>query len=1051
MAERPTGTVTFLFSDIEGSTRLLQQLRDGYDEVLSTHARLLRSAIEQFDGHEIDTQGDAFFVAFARARDAVAAAVAAQRALAAESWPGGASVRVRMGIHTGEPLVGGERYVGMGVNRGARICAAGHGGQVLLSNTTRELVEDELPDDVRVVDLGEHELKDLKRRERIFQLEIDGLPSSFPPLRTAQASAFEGREGELARAAEGIARRRFGSRRVGLMAAAGAVIVAAVAIPLLALGGSSQTAVAANSIVALDSSGSIGATVPVGARPVAITSGAGSLWVANLDDQSVTRVDVSSRQAVRTISIGGAPTALAATRSAVWVTHGTRDVSKIDPIYDRLTSTRPLVASGSYFSRTVRPALAAFGSIWIVVPDGNVLRIDPGSARVLGSVGVGNAPSAITAGAGSLWVTNRSDGTVTRIDPTTLVPRTIPVGHGPAAVAVNAAGAWIANAGDNTLVRVDTETNAVAGKTAVGDGPTAVLATPTALWVANARDGTVMRLDPRSGKVNKTIHLGGTPNAFASAAGQVWVAVAPAPPQPVEAGGVARLTVQSDFTSLDPALQSPVPVFYSTCANLVTYPDKPAPEGSRIVPEVADAVPIPTAGETTYTFTIRRGFRFSPPSNEVVTAMTFKSTIERVTSPRLKSPSADFFTGIVGYQAYVRGKARDISGVVARRSTLTIRLTQPDGAFLAKLAGGAACAVPRDTPDEAGGINDIPSAGPYYIASYTPRQQLVLRRNPNYHGDRPRHLDKIVVAIGVDPSRALEEIEAGKADYALDGLPREAGPRLESEYGPGSKAAKAGHQQYFISAAPGARYLHMNTSRPLFSQVRLRRALNYAIDRPALVEQGRRYAEVNPFNAGAPTDDYLPPAVAGATDFHLYPLNGPDLRRAKRIAGRVRATAVLYAPNLPPWQQEAQIIRRDLKPLGIDVQVKEFPIGDYFTRISRRGEPFDLAMTGWYFGTTDPAQILGIFDGSTIRPTNNFNFSYFNDPAFNRKFKAVAKLSGAKRYRAAGRLALELGRDAVPAAAIATTASRDFFSARIGCQVYQPVYGMDLAALCLRE
>src|SRR5437867_8691001 len=117
MPERPTGTVTFLFSDIEGSTRLLQQLRGGYDEVLSTHARLLRAAIERFDGHEIDTQGDAFFVAFPRARDAVAAAVAAQRALAAEPWPDGVSVRVRMGIHTGEPLVGGERYVGMGVNR----------------------------------------------------------------------------------------------------------------------------------------------------------------------------------------------------------------------------------------------------------------------------------------------------------------------------------------------------------------------------------------------------------------------------------------------------------------------------------------------------------------------------------------------------------------------------------------------------------------------------------------------------------------------------------------------------------------------------------------------------------------------------------------------------------------------------------------------------------------------------------------------------------------------------------------------------------------------
>ena len=1051
MPERPTGTVTFLFSDIEGSTRLLQKLRGGYDEVLSTHARLLRAAVEQFDGHEIDTQGDAFFVAFARARDAVAAAVAAQRALAAELWPGGVSVRVRMGIHTGEPLVGGERYVGMGVNRGARICAAGHGGQVLLSNTTRELVEDELPDDVRVVDLGEHELKDLNRPERIFQVEIDGLPSSFPPLRTAKASAFEGREGELARAAEGIARPRLDSRRVALVSAAGAVIAAAIVVPLLVLGGSSQTAVAANSVVALDSSGSIAATVPVGARPVAITSGAGALWVANLDDQSVTRVDLSSREAVHNIPIGDAPTALAATRTGVWVADGTGGVSKIDPRYDRLTSTRSLTASGAFFGGTVRPMLAAFGSIWIVSPDGYVSRLDPDSARGTGSVGVGNGPSAIAAGAGSVWVTNSADGTVTRIDPTTLVPTTFPVGHGPAAVAVNAAGAWIANAGDNTLVRVDTGTNAVAGTTRVGDGPTAVLATPTALWVANGRDGTVTRHDPRSGKPNKTIRLGGTPDALAAAAGKVWVAIAPAPPRPPPAGGVAHFTAQYEFTSLDPALgpTPPAPqILYATCANLVTYPDKPAPEGSRIVPEVAEAVPAPTGGGTTYTFAIRPGFRFSPPSNEAVTALTFKSTIERVTNPRMKSPNATLFSDIVGYQAYVTGKARGLSGVVARGSTLTIRLSQPDGAFLANLAFGSACAVPLDTPAPKGGINDIPSAGPYYVASYTSRQQLVLRRNPNYHGDRPHRLDQIVFAIGVDPSRALEEIEAGKADYAVDGLPREAGPRLESEYGPGSKAAKAGHQQYFISAALGAKWLHMNTSRPLFSNVRLRRAVNYAIDRQALVAQGRRFQEINPFNAGVPTDDYLPPSIVGATDFHLYP-NGPDLRRAKRLAGTVHATAIMYTPNVPPWLQEAQIISRDLKPLGIDVQVKEFPIGRYFTRISRRGEPFDLAVSGYSF-PPDPVQILETFDGSTIGPTNNLNLSYFNDPAFNRKLKAVAKLSGAKRYRAASRLALELERDGVPAAAIAWNTSRDFFSSRMGCQVYQPVYGMDLAALCLR-
>ena len=241
----------------------------------------------------------------------------------------------------------------------------------------------------------------------------------------------------------------------------------------------------------------------------------------------------------------------------------------------------------------------------------------------------------------------------------------------------------------------------------------------------------------------------------------------------------------------------------------------------------------------------------------------------------------------------------------------------------------------------------------------------------------------------------------------------------------------------------------MNTSRPLFSDVRLRRAVNYAIDRPALAAQGRRVAEVNPFNAGAPTDDYLPPSAAGAVDFHLYPVNGPDLRRARRIAGRVHATAIMYTPNLSPWREEAQIVRRNLKPLGIDVQVKEFPIGDFFTRVTRRGEPFDLAVSG-YGLPPDPVEILAyLVEGAVAAGRRRTSRTSATLPS-TESSRAVAKLSGAERYRAAGRLALELQRDLVPAAAFATTASRDFFSARIGCQVYQPVWGMDLAALCLR-
>jgi class 3 adenylate cyclase len=169
----PSGTVTFLFTDIEGSTALLRELGDGYADVLGRVRSILREALGSAGGREIDTQGDAFFFSFTRARDAVAGAVAAQRALATHDWPDGVEVKVRMGLHTGEPSVGEEGYVGLDVVRAARICSAGHGGQILLSETTRALLGSDVPDGGTLHDLGLQTLKDVGE-ERIYQLVVDG-------------------------------------------------------------------------------------------------------------------------------------------------------------------------------------------------------------------------------------------------------------------------------------------------------------------------------------------------------------------------------------------------------------------------------------------------------------------------------------------------------------------------------------------------------------------------------------------------------------------------------------------------------------------------------------------------------------------------------------------------------------------------------------------------------------------------------------------------------------------------------------------------------------
>jgi class 3 adenylate cyclase len=259
MPQLPGGTVTFAFTDIEGSTRLLQELGDEvYATVSADHRRIVRTTFGEHGGTEIDTQGDAFFYSFARARDAAAAAVDAQRTLRKHDWPQGRELRVRMGLHTGEPHVGDEGYLGMDVVRAARIAAAGHGGQILVSETTRALLGNQLPEGVAVHDLGEQSLKDIQH-EHIFELSVDGQRAGYRPLNTPEAKArsddfaarFEQRiqgyvERQLERAlagegadapieAQGLTRMALGGLGIAFAGLAGLVLLAALIVVLVKL------------------------------------------------------------------------------------------------------------------------------------------------------------------------------------------------------------------------------------------------------------------------------------------------------------------------------------------------------------------------------------------------------------------------------------------------------------------------------------------------------------------------------------------------------------------------------------------------------------------------------------------------------------------------------------------------------------------------------------------------------------------------------------------------------------------------------------------------
>jgi YVTN family beta-propeller protein len=517
VTELPSGTVTFLFTDIEGSTRLLKSLGDGYETVLNEHDRCLREAFEAAQGQEVDTQGDAFFAAFARASDAVAAAVEVQRRLPGCAWPEGADVRVRVGIHTAEPKVGEHRYIGIGVHRAARICAAAHGGQVLLSSATRELVEDSLPEGVDLRDLGSHSLKDLDRPEHLFQVTGPELPDDFPSVRAAEAlvsaeTPFAGREGELAAAAQASLRRRALSRRSVLVAMLAGAIAAAVAVPLFALGQGEKGVEAAaagvpiprNSVAIIDPvANRVLAAVPVGERPLEVAVDASDAWVANYLDATLTKIDLTTRKPVKTIGLPVTPTGVEATNGAVWVVYNGCDIA-CD------------VRAGAHAGSGERASLLKIDSatndiIW---------------TRRLGKGGPGRVDVAVAGG--SAWVSNENDWTVTRVAADTgSIEATIDEKvDGAKGIVAAADSIWVLEYPDSWLARIPLKTELVADTLAV-DEPYVVSVGPAGFWVGGRRAQSLWHIDPARITVAESVHMPAPATALAVGQERVWVAHRP--------------------------------------------------------------------------------------------------------------------------------------------------------------------------------------------------------------------------------------------------------------------------------------------------------------------------------------------------------------------------------------------------------------------------------------------------------------------------------------------------------------------------------------------
>jgi YVTN family beta-propeller protein len=475
-------------------------------------------------------------------------------------------------------------------------------------------------------------------------------------------------------------------RRPRVLAAAGVTIglaAAAAGIARLDAGGSSSLRVAPNSVAAIDvGSNAVVGAVPVGSGPGSIAFGSGSLWVTNGDDHTISRIDPAARRVVRTFAVGGFPDDLAATATGVWVVSSNAgadsvSVDRINPQFNSIGPVRrlPIVVPGYPGS-----VAAANGATWIAPSSGLLTRLDSADGRITRRVDVGTTAAAIAVGEGAVWTVDGDANNVTRVDVTGL-RTSVAVGNGPTAIAAGAGGVWVVDSLDDSVVHIDPETRAVTTTVPVGRSPNSVALGAGSVWVANGGDGTVTRIDPRTDRVTATIAVGGSPGAIAFANGRAWVTVAAQTRTPSVGESASTLRVESKDgpQAIDPALAyDPVAwsVLYATCVKLFNYPDKSGPAGAQLAPEAAESMPAPSAGGRTYTFTIRTGFRFSPPSNEPVTAQTFKDTIERALNPKMHAAETlvSYFTDIVGTGAYLSGRTRHISGVAAHANTLRIRL-----------------------------------------------------------------------------------------------------------------------------------------------------------------------------------------------------------------------------------------------------------------------------------------------------------------------------------------------------------------------------------------
>jgi peptide/nickel transport system substrate-binding protein len=579
-----------------------------------------------------------------------------------------------------------------------------------------------------------------------------------------------------------------------------------------------------------------------------------------------------------------------------------------------------------------------------------------------------------------------------------------------------------------------------------GDGARQMSYADGTLWVVNQDVGTVTGVDATTGTM-RTLRFGHPLESVAALHGKLLVEVNQGRTfeDRIDAlrGKVARvISPIYEFDHPDPAISGNGYVHSfifqaerATCAPLLGYPDAPPPRGQHLVPEVAAAMPTLSADRRTYTFTVRKGFRFAPPSNASLDAQTFRYSIERALNPKLgpRAPGIGFLGDLEGAPSFHAGRAAHVAGIRVHGDRISFTLRRPSPDFLERLALPYFCPVPRDTPILDGGVGVYtgpapPGAGPYtFWGMVFNGEYAILKRNPNYGGSRPQRLDAIAFREGIDTEKAIERVERGSYDAVEQYDPQlapggEVARRLTAATGPRGVG-------YLAFPQPVTSYLALNAGQRPFSDPRLRRAVAASLDRATLATIGNQTT----------TDRLLPPAVRGAGAPHFAP---PDIAHARRLAGRRHVTVRMAVQSGDDTSRYlVDVVHAALAPLGIDV--RPATVTDLHASLGNPADGIQLAALTTTLDYPDPTSFLAQMLGKDVPA------AWLPAPT-RAAVDRLAHLDGAARDRAALTLAAHLVTQDVPVVAFGTKALGTVVGPRLGCRVWNGVdSGLDLAALCL--